>query len=115
MFDSMDFVQNLRQKMVANKRIWNDLVSQTNRIEGVTLPTVHPGHFCFRVTFSGSDYGLSISCPPDFNGFVETALFQSSTGKLIYDDEKGYDDICRFSNIDELIAEINRVKEFYRR
>ena len=109
----MDFLQIMRQKAAANRQIWNNLVSQTNRIEGVTLPTVHPGHHCFRVTFGGSDYGLSISCPLDFDGFVETALFQSSTGRVIYDDEKDYDDTRRFSDMDELIAEINRVKEFY--
>ena len=97
--------------MAWNRKIFDNLKSQSNMMEGVNFPDLHPGHYCFRVTFDGTEFGLSISCPPGYDFFVETALLKS--GRIIYDSEKDYDDIRRFTNIVELIAEINRVKAFY--
>jgi len=78
---------------------------------GVNLPSAHSGHICFQVSFSGTNYGLSISCPLDSDCFVETALLRSR--RIIYDEDKGYEDIRRFDNISELIEEVNRVKAYY--
>jgi len=98
-------MEKFRRRTSANLKIFNELKSHTDEMIGVNLPSAHSGHICFQVTFSGTDYGLSISCPLDSDCFVETALLKS--GKLTYDD------IQRFSNISELIEEVNRVKAYY--
>jgi hypothetical protein len=63
-----------------------------------------------------TSYGLSISYPPDANehadkyGWViETALWNMTTDRLIYNDQLDYYDTLRFSTVDELLAEIARV------
>ena len=78
--------------------------------------TRRPDSHAFRVGMPNTSYGLSISYPPDANehadeyGWViETALWDMTTGSMIYNDQLGYCDIRRFSTVDELLAEIARV------
>jgi len=42
-----------------------------------------------------------------FNEFYETALFKD--GHLVYIDELGYDDVLRFSTLDDLFDEMDRL------
>lgn len=52
---------------------------------------------------------LSIIIPPDvFLNCFETALYSNSKG-VVYNEELGYDDICRFSNSNEVIKELERL------
>lgn len=52
---------------------------------------------------------LSIIIPSDvFINCFETALFSNSKG-VVYNEELGYDDICRFSNSNEVIKELERL------
>lgn len=82
---------------------------------GYTL-NKEPDSYTFRVGMPGIPYGLSVSYPPDTNEHadkygwdIETALWDMTTDSLIYNDQLGYDDILRFSTVDELLAEIARV------
>ena len=75
-----------------------------------------PDSYAFRVGMPNTSYGLSISYPPDANehadkyGWViETALWNMTTDRLIYNDQLDYYDTLRFSTVDELLAEITRV------
>jgi len=55
-----------------------------------------------------ADY-LSIIIPPDLNiHCYETALYKNSKG-VVYCDELGYSDVCRFSDSDEVIKELKRL------
>ena len=83
-----------------------------------------PDSFCFRIRFPGNClvYELSISVPTDAmgnrgdsqSGFpetLETALFDCNDD-LIYNEELGYGDICRFSSNEEVEIEILRLSAF---
>ena len=63
-----------------------------------------PDSYAFRVCMPNTSYGLSISYPPDANehadkyGWViETALWNMTTDRLIYNDQLDYYDTLRFS------------------
>lgn len=108
------------------------------KLEGntqVTLGVRHPNSFCFSVSVSTQkakheawNYdldccetkevefdGISISVPPDTMGnregepvcTFETALFLGND--LVYASSIGYEDVCRFYTLDDLLAEILRV------
>jgi hypothetical protein len=72
------------------------------------------GH-SFRIFLVGSDYGISIAVPPDCNPIsntrvtYETALWSVADNNLAYNDEWGYDDVCRFDTHEEVVAEIHRL------
>lgn len=74
--------------------------------------------YCFRIAWPGSSVGVSVSVPVDANqhadayGWVlETALW--ANGTVTYMDEVGYDDVCRFETVGELVADVLRVKEYF--
>jgi hypothetical protein len=93
---------------LATVTVYDDLVR--NPIEGVT-PIAAPESHSFRLRFPPgcSVSVLSVSLPSDAHGMIETALFNSENTELIYNSNIGYDDICRFENIEELRAEIQRL------
>ena len=78
---------------------------------------------CFRIGLpkhlQNNSLGIiAISCsvPPDCNRYLdeygviyETALFDNH--RIVYNDNIGYDDVNRFSTIDEVIEEVLRVTE----
>jgi len=73
-------------------------------------------YFAFQIRFTNTKWGLSISCPPDVYEHAETALLVFSNHnkedyKLEYVDDWGYQDVCRFSSNEDLIAEIKRIRE----
>lgn len=80
--------------------------------EGVTLGE-YKGGYTFRVLFKDGHAfdGVSISCPPGatFDGEqdLETALLKNNS--LFYDARFGYEDVCRWANIGELLEEIKRL------
>jgi len=98
----------------------------------ISLQPDVPGHHCFRAKFlltAGAvskigSYGFSMSFPMDANrgepvpSTIETALLKLpqsgniESANLTYVSSVGYDDICRFSNTDELVEEIIRVFNF---
>lgn len=64
-----------------------------------------PRAYCFRIWFR-KDIGISISNSPiSTSYFVETALVQGNETRfdLLYEEAVGYEDICVFSSIDELV------------
>ena len=87
--------------------------------EGLVLEP-HLGYHCFRLSGFRNRLGfdtLSISYPMDANDWeiqrnriattIETALF--SNDRLVYNGDLGYEDVCRWSNYEELTEEITRL------
>lgn len=58
---------------------------------------------------SDTEWRLSVSYPPDAHGFLETALFHGAS--LVYVDEVGYDDVCRFDEVSEVVEEVRRLQD----
>jgi hypothetical protein len=52
------------------------------------------------------------SGPHDDDWVSEIALF-STAGDLVYDDDSGYSDVCRFDSHAELIVEIMRLRTYF--
>ena len=72
----------------------------------------------FRIRFPAYNrtFGLSIAYPCDMMyGYCETAFLDENKRTLIYRDHLGYDDIKRFNDADELLAEINYLNETLKR
>lgn len=73
--------------------------------------------YVFRVFWSGSDTGVSVSVPPDTNrntekyGYTLETVLWSREEKIVYNDSMGYDDVCRFSTIAEMVDELNRLRK----
>ena len=73
-----------------------------------------PEGYCFRIRFPENSvfYELSISVPPDASiggsEALETALFDNR-GNLTYNEDLGYEDICRFFSNEEVESEILRL------
>ena len=72
------------------------------------------GSHAFRIYCENSDYGISISIPPDFNPnpdrwVYETALWSVENDTLAYNEDYNYADVLRFDTLEEVIAEIDRV------
>jgi hypothetical protein len=76
-------------------------------IEGVT-PIGLPQSYAFRLRCPKECVVnvLSVSFPMDAYGCIETAPYNNDN-KRVFD--FGYDDVCRFENIEELRAEIQRL------
>ena len=52
---------------------------------------------------------LSIIIPPDSYIYCyETALYSNSKG-VVYNEELGYSDVCRFNHSDEIVKELERL------
>ena len=52
---------------------------------------------------------LSIIIPPDSYIYCyETALYSNSKG-VVYNEELGYSDVCKFDNSDEVVKELERL------
>ena len=84
-----------------------------------------PKSSAFRLEFSNSSLtGVSICVPGDAWGnqirnlplgkmpsTYETALI-SANGNLAYNSEAGYEDVCRFSSVEELVEELVRLANY---
>ena len=80
-----------------------------------------PDSYTFRMGMPGTQFGLSFSFAPDVNEHadeddwvVETALWNMTEDRLIYNEQLGYDDVRRFSTLGELMEEIDRVHDAVR-
>jgi len=111
----MDFryeMAQLMQQMSANFARIQGLFQflQGNPSDTFTLPGVVPSNtHCFRIVLRGRSFQLSVSCPPDVSyPCFETALMNAE-GRLIYNEELGYDDICRFDTAEKVLEEILRL------
>jgi len=88
---------------------------------GCSVQSFNSDCFCFRVNIPPNSFdvgAVSCSIPPDanmgilqtngLNATYETALINTSDS-LMYDDTLGYDDVCRFNSVAEIIDEIQRI------
>ena len=104
--------------------LWNYLANSPSlRNAGLTFESPPEG-YCFRIQFPANcvAYELSISVPTDAFGnrgetasglpeTFETALF-GNDDNLIYNEDLGYDDICRFYSNEEVESDILRLAAF---
>lgn len=92
---------------------------------GVGVPNSTNNSHCFKVSLPfpyPSNY-ISVSVPPNAYGnrgdeygegvpsTYETALFNN--GELVYNDDVGYEDICRFESNEDLVEELVRLSRLY--
>ena len=100
-------------------KVWNYLVkSLILKAKGLIFRS-HPTGHCFKVEFpkNSTVKYLSISVPHDCNyslsseTCIETALCNDEEN-LIYDDNLGYDDVCRFCCPEDVEQELIRLCEF---
>lgn len=106
-----DIAQKLEQNGVQTP------ISKTRTISGIQMTA-----FCFRIPTTGPDTrfdAISISVAPGSQGFgrsaeqiienpfPEIALIKND--ELVYVDEIGYDDVVRFYEFEDLLAEVNRL------
>jgi hypothetical protein len=102
-------------KMRASQ-LYDELVKKNTELKGVVMGN-KPKTWAFAVFFSGTDFGLSISCgnmvADTSEEVFETALVRGSKddNKLFYDNDAGYDDVLVFGSVDDLVAEIQRVQK----
>ena len=88
---------------------------------GCSMQSFNSDCFCFRVNIPQNSFdvgAVSCSIPPDanmctsqtygLNATYETALINTN-GSLMYDDTLGYDDVCRFGSVAEIIDEIQSI------
>ena len=88
---------------------------------GCSIQSFDGDWYCFHVNIPQNSFGVdAVSCsiPPDanmgtshtygLNATYETALV-STSGSLMYVDTLGYDDVCRFYSVTEIIDEIQRI------
>lgn len=75
------------------------------------------GFTSIKVMINDTPFGLSVAYPIDANmhaeryGFaIETALIDANTN-IVYNEKFEYEDVRRWSTIDELVAEFNRVRD----
>lgn len=106
---------NIIQNYIMNTQHLNSL--------GVFLEPKDEKTFYFHVRFKipryGGIYAISISYPPNINGnkdnnissTIETAIIDGF-GDLMYDDNYGYSDTCRFNTPDQIINEILRIVNY---
>lgn len=104
-----------------------DILSNDPRVAnaGVTFPS-RPEMFAFRGYFNqnSSLVAVSVSVPADAMGnrsmdlqdgslpsTYELALFDSNE-HLVYDSDAGYDDVCRFYSVEELVTELVRLANY---
>lgn len=88
---------------------------------GCSVQSFNSDYFCFRVNIPPNSFdvgAVSCSIPPDanmgisqtygLNATYETAIINTNES-LMYDDTLGYDDVCRFGSVAEIIDEIQRI------
>lgn len=75
------------------------------------------GNTVIQVMINGTPFGLSVAYPIDANmhyakyGLViETALLNAN-GEIVYDSDLDYEDVRRWSNIEGLVGEFNRLRD----
>lgn len=111
--DKMDFY-NFQLEMARNTEMARGLfmyLQEQIRPDVFTLPATFGERFCFKINFTHGLFQLSISCPPDLSyASFETALFDNENN-FMYNDDLGYDDVCRFDTVEEVFAEILRLGE----
>lgn len=107
--------RNIAQKLEQNGV--QTPILETHTVAGIQMTT-----FCFRIPTTGPDTrfdAISISVAPGSQGFgrsaqqildeplPEIALIKND--ELVYVDEIGYDDVVRFYEFEDLLAEVKRL------
>lgn len=105
----MNIMALLQRGRTRIQEIYTSFKNRSNEIDCVEIDQKpDPQLWSFQVHFKQTRYSLSIAVPADMMvGYCETALF--SEGTLVYRDDWGYQDVNRFSDVDELVREIIRI------
>ena len=74
------------------------------------LPENIARSYAFRVFYTNHNFGISISCPPDVSYDCYEIALCNTQGSLFYNEELGYDDVCRFDTVREVFEEILRIE-----
>jgi hypothetical protein len=89
---------------------------------GYTVDNLDHYSYSFRVFWPGSSVGVSISCPPYINrnsgrlgriDYVNEIKLISTNDVLVYEDNAGYDKVCRFDVCLELLKEVIRLRVYF--
>lgn len=106
-------VDKLRSFMNAQK-LWELLLMREDLCEaGIRFLYTKPESRCLRVTYPKGTpvHGLSIAVTSGVEGepsTFETALIGKDE-KVTYNDSLGYEDVCRFYTVDDLVTELIRL------
>ena len=97
-------------------------VNETRKLFGI-LPSKLDSNFeiklyerVIHVMVNGTSYGLSTTYPPDPNMYaksdfiIETALINAN-GDILSREDLDYEDVRRWSNVEELVEEFTRVRD----
>lgn len=108
----MDYMKKIQESIKKSVLIFKQLEERSDELPKGKYTIKPSGGFAFRykleVTANSKFEEVSISTPPDAHGAIETALVKNN--ELVFDNEElGYDDVQRFSNVDELIKELHRL------
>ena len=110
-----DFMKSMAKCSMYSEMVYNEVRTKLV-IDGFELVKDN-NHYVFRVFWSGSDTGVSVSVPPDKNtnadkyGYILEIALWSREEEIVYNDSMGYDDVCTFSTMEEMIAELNRLRK----
>ena len=110
-------MKSMMECNIVAKELHTKLISNYN-LKNVDFMPVGNETYCFRAKLVNGR-GISIAVPPDamgnrgdrFNEGVpstyEIALYEN--GNVIYNESIGYEDICRFYTIEDIVKELQRL------
>ena len=118
---SMNVVMEALPKSIeANKLIRRDLIAHALEAKGewnVYFPNSDPVNFSFRIRYGLTNFGLSISNPPDqpyaysVVALVHFVDVPQDNFEVMYDKSAGYEDVRMCANLTELETEILRMRK----
>lgn len=125
---------NTTQCIAASNSLYEEIRLHDGLKDKVNFALNNTDGYTFRLAFirpegcTSEIYGMSVSYPPDAAGnrddrvptIIETALLGKiplvesgnpdiHDAELLYDENSGYYDVCRFCNARELVEEIIRI------
>lgn len=122
-------MQNFTKNIAKSDVLYQNLTENEELSNLVTFFPKMERSFNFRVKLVRPNeyvreiHGMSVSYPSDKNGILETVLLGEFPldedgninifgAPIIYDNECGYDNVCEFEEIDDLIKEIHIILEY---
>ena len=97
--------------------IHKSLIARKSELNGINI-NMMVDH-TIRAYFDDTCYGISIANPYAVFSYCEAILLKCEDStqpkyNIIYLDCVGYNDVCRFRSEDELVAELIRLRDFFR-